>query len=224
VLRVVHAEIRIHSWLDAWCLGCARFDWDGGPVWGWDALISGDRAILRLVLEQRGPAVLLTNGSTGRALYRSLFPALMRDTFGVGMPPLHVESSRGSAGDLARFAGLYAWPDRRCEVTTTSVGLLIADGDGAAEAWPVDDRTFVVDAADPDIPTVTFGAFDNSGRPAVLYQTVLGAPARVERATRRPRECGARGDGSTSKIVDSTGSVGGANGCGRPVAPVGKRR
>jgi CubicO group peptidase (beta-lactamase class C family) len=176
VLRVVHAEIRIHSWLDAWCLGCARFDWDGGPVWGWDGLISGDRAILRLVPEQRGAAVLLTNCSTGRALYRSLFPALMRDAFGVGMPPLQVESSRGSAGDLARFAGVYAWPDRRCEVTTTSVGLLIADEDGAAEAWPVDDRTFVVDAADPDTPTVTFGAFDGSGRPAVLYQMLWGLP------------------------------------------------
>jgi CubicO group peptidase (beta-lactamase class C family) len=50
----------------------------------------------------------------------------------------------------------------------------------------------------------------------------VGAPARVGRATRR--ECGARGDGGTSKIVDSTGPVGGANGCGRPVAPVGKRR
>ena len=66
-------EVRIHGWLDAWCLGWARFDWDGGPVWGWDGLIEGQRAILRLLPEHRGAVVLLTNGSTGRALYRSLF-------------------------------------------------------------------------------------------------------------------------------------------------------
>ena len=47
VMRAAHAQIRICAWLDAWCLGWARFDWDGGPVWGWDGLISGSRAILR---------------------------------------------------------------------------------------------------------------------------------------------------------------------------------
>jgi CubicO group peptidase (beta-lactamase class C family) len=40
-LRAPQAEIRIHGWLDAWCLGWARFDWNGGPVWGWDGLIAG---------------------------------------------------------------------------------------------------------------------------------------------------------------------------------------
>jgi len=48
VLRATHAPVRIHGWLDAWCLGWARFDWQGGPVWGWDGLISGSRAILFL--------------------------------------------------------------------------------------------------------------------------------------------------------------------------------
>ena len=64
-------------------------------MWGWDGLISGSRAILRLVPGQRGAVVLLTNGSTGRALYRSLFPILMEAWFGVGMPALRLEPSPG---------------------------------------------------------------------------------------------------------------------------------
>jgi hypothetical protein len=66
---------------------------------------------------QRGAVVLLTNGSTGRALYRSLFPILMRAWFGIGMPALRLAPSLGAVGDLGRFAGVYAWPDRRWEVT-----------------------------------------------------------------------------------------------------------
>jgi CubicO group peptidase (beta-lactamase class C family) len=85
VLRTAHAEVRIQSWLDAWCLGLARFDWEGGPVWGWDGLISGDRAILRLLPDQHGAVVLLTNGSSGRALYRSLRQELVvRDVLNLG--------------------------------------------------------------------------------------------------------------------------------------------
>ncbi len=47
-LREVQADIAIHGWLDAWCLGWARFDWEGGPVWGWDGLIDGERSVLRI--------------------------------------------------------------------------------------------------------------------------------------------------------------------------------
>jgi hypothetical protein len=34
----VQAEVSICGWLDSWCLGWARFGWDGGQVWGWDGL------------------------------------------------------------------------------------------------------------------------------------------------------------------------------------------
>jgi CubicO group peptidase (beta-lactamase class C family) len=176
VLRATHAPVRIHGWLDAWCLGWARFDWQGGPVWGWDGLMSGSRAILRLLPQHRGAVVLLTNGSTGRALYRSLFPILMRAWFGIGMPALRLAPSPGAAGDLGRFAGVYAWPDRRWEVTARDTHLVMEGDGGIVEALPLDDRTFVVDAEDPDVPTVTFGGFGASGRPAVLYQMLWGLP------------------------------------------------
>jgi CubicO group peptidase (beta-lactamase class C family) len=119
MLRVAHAEVRIHAWLDAWCLGWARFDWEGGPVWGWDGVISGHRAILRIVPELRGALVLLTNANTGRAMYRSLFADLMQGWFGISVPRLRLEPSYGAAGDLSRFVGVYAWPDRRVEVKAT---------------------------------------------------------------------------------------------------------
>jgi Beta-lactamase len=86
-----------------------------------------------------------------------------------GAPP-------GAAGDLGRFAGVYAWPDRRWEVTASDTHLVMEGDGGTIEAQPLDDHTFVVDAEDPDVPTVTFGGFGASGRPAVLYQMLWGLP------------------------------------------------
>ena len=115
-LRAVQAEVSIHGWLDAWCLGWARFEWAGGAVWGWDGY---QRRAIGPADRSRADAavVLLTNGSTGRALYRTLFAELMDQLFGISVPPLRLDPSPGSAGDLARFAGVYGWPDREIEVT-----------------------------------------------------------------------------------------------------------
>lgn len=176
LLRDTQVEIRIHAWLDAWCLGWARFDWLGGPVWGWDGVIGGQRSVLRMVPEQRGAVVLLTNCGRGRAMYRSMFPLVMREWFGIGVPPLRLQPSAGAAGDLSRFAGVYAWPDRRWEVTAQDSHLVMAGAHGARDALPIDDRTFLIDADDPDTPTMTFGAFDGVGRPNALYQMLWGLP------------------------------------------------
>jgi CubicO group peptidase (beta-lactamase class C family) len=175
-LRATHEEIRIHAWLDAWCLGWARFDWDGGRVWGWDGLTSGQRAVLRLVPDSAGAAALLTNCATGRALYRSIFPRVMEGWFGVHVPPLRLEPSRGAAGDLSRFAGVYCWPDRRWDVTATDAGLVLHCGGRSVKGLPLDERTFLIDRGDPDTPTATFGGFDDDGRPGVLYEMLWGLP------------------------------------------------
>ena len=175
-LRAEHADVSIYGWLDSWCLGWARFDWAGGHVWGWDGVVNGERSVLRIVPEHQAAVVLMTNGSTGRAMYRSLFADLMESLFGIIVAPLRLDASPGAAGDLARFAGVYAWPDRRVEVTAAGSCLLIKDEAGEAEAHPLDERTFVVDAADPDTPTVTFGAFDAGGRPRVLYLMLWALP------------------------------------------------
>lgn len=177
-LRGSCEEVRIHAWLDAWCLGWARFDWDGGPVWGWDGLISGQRAVLRLVPEHDGAAVLLTNCGTGRELYRSIFPGIMEAWFGVHVPPLRLEPTDGAAGDLSRFAGVYAWPDLCWEVTPTNASLILESRGRKIESLPIDDRTFLVDADDPDTPTVTFAGFDDNGLPSVLYDMIWGLTRR----------------------------------------------
>jgi CubicO group peptidase (beta-lactamase class C family) len=175
-LRAVQAEVSIYGWLDSWCLGWARFDWPGGQVWGWDGLINGERSVLRIVPEHQAAVVLMTNSSTGRAMYRSLFADLMASLSGTSVPPLRLDAAAGAAGDLSRFAGMYAWPDRQVEVTATANGLLISSEDRQTEALPLDERTFLVDPADPDNPTVTFGAFDAAGRPRVLYDMLWGLP------------------------------------------------
>jgi CubicO group peptidase (beta-lactamase class C family) len=175
-LRAVHAEIPIYGWLDSWCLGWARFDWEGGPVWGWDGLVNGERSVLRIVPRQQAAVVLMTNCSTGRAMYRSLFADLMPSLCGISVPPLSLDAAAGAAGDLSRFVGSYAWPDRQVEVTVTADSLLISSEDGQTEAFPLNEGTFLTDPADPDNPAVTFGAFDTAGRPQVLYDVLWGLP------------------------------------------------
>jgi CubicO group peptidase (beta-lactamase class C family) len=175
-LRAIQTEVSIYGWLDSWCLGWAWFGWRGGLVWGWDGLVNGERSVLRVVPEHRAAVVLMTNSSTGRAMYRSLFPELMGSLFGISMPPLRLDPSPGAAGDLSRFAGVYAWPDRRIEVTATDNRLVIKDENEQVEALPLDERTFLTDPADPDNPTVTFGGFDTAGRPGVLYDMLWGLP------------------------------------------------
>ena len=175
-LREVHADVSIHGWLDGWCLGWARFEWAGAEVRGWDGLISGERSVLRIVPERRAAVVLMTNASTGRAMYRTLFAELMDSCFAIVVPPLRLDASPRAAGDLARFAGVYGWPDRRLDVAAVRGRLLITSELGEAEALPLDDRTFLVDPLDPDNPTVTFAAFDAVGRPRVLYEMLWGLP------------------------------------------------
>jgi len=175
-LREKHADVSIHGWFDAWCLGWASFHWSDGPVWGWDGLINGERSVLRLMPDRRAAVVVMTNSGTGRAMVRSLIPELMDSLFGIGVPPLRLETSVGAAGDLSRFAGVYGWPDRRVEVTATADRLAISEENRESDALPVDECTFLVDPADPDNPTVTFGAFDAAGRPGVLYVMLWGLP------------------------------------------------
>jgi hypothetical protein len=75
---------------------------------------------------------------------------------------------------LSRFAGVYGWPDRQVQVTATADGLLINSEGHRTAALPIDERTFLVSPADPDNPTVTFGAFDAAGSPGVLYEMLWG--------------------------------------------------
>jgi CubicO group peptidase (beta-lactamase class C family) len=166
---------RIHGWLDAWCLGWAYFDWDGVDVWGWDGLLTGERAVLRLLPERNAAVVLLANADTGRALFRDVAAELMRAELDIVLPPLRLHARAGAAGDLDRFAGAYAWPDDRVDVTVRGASLVLTTAAGETEGGPVDDRTFLVDASDPDNPTVTF-ALDGAGRPDALYTMLWGLP------------------------------------------------
>jgi CubicO group peptidase (beta-lactamase class C family) len=175
-MRAVGGDVRLHGWFDAWCHGWARFDWQGGPAFGWDGMLPGERSFLRILPERNAAVVLLTNGSTGRAMYRSLFAELLEQGFGIVMPPLQLDPVPGAAGDLERFAGSYAWPDRRAEVRVAGDGLRIEVDGESLHARPLDECTFFVDPADPDTPTVTFGEFGSDGMPAVLYLMLWGLP------------------------------------------------
>jgi CubicO group peptidase (beta-lactamase class C family) len=176
-LRIAHTEdVSIYGWFDSWCLGWARFGWDGGQGWWWDGLINGERSFLRIMPERQAAIALLTNASTGRALYRALFPDLMEAVSQIRIPELRLDPLKDGAGDLGRFAGVYAWPDHRVAIKAAGSGLLITTEGGTREALPLSDRVFLIDAEDPDNPTITFGSFDAAGRPHVLYQMLWGLP------------------------------------------------
>jgi hypothetical protein len=100
----------------------------------------------------------------------------MTSAFGVTPPPLRLEPKPGSAGDLARFAGVYAWPDRRVDVTAAGTHLVVSSEEGDAAALPLDGRAFLADPADPDNPAITFDAFDAGGRPGAVYLMLWGLP------------------------------------------------
>ena len=174
-LRVPHAEVVIRGWLDAWGLGLAWFDWQGGGAWGWDGLIGGERCALRLLPQHDAAVAVMTNGSTGRAMHEALLADLMMP-FGVTVPPRELIASPGAAGKLSRFAGTYAWPDQQYDVTTTPSGLVIKGSGDERAALPLDHRSFVVDPDDPDNPTITFGEFDADGRPHVIYDMLWALP------------------------------------------------
>jgi CubicO group peptidase (beta-lactamase class C family) len=167
---------RIHGWFDEWCLGWAYFDWDGVDVWGWDGLLSGERAVLRLVPERNAAVVMLANADSGRALFRGVAAELMQSELDIAVPPLRLDTDAAAAADLDRFAGAYAWPDDRVDVVVRGSALIVTSSAGEREGIAVDDRTFLVDASDPDNPTMTFGAFDSAGRPQVLYTMLWGLP------------------------------------------------
>jgi len=175
-LRVLHAPVSIPGWLDGWCLGWAVYAWEGGTAWGWEGLVPGERAALRLIPEQRTAVALLTNASNGRALLATLLTDLVPRVSSLHPTPLGLRPREGDAGDLSRFAGRYAWPDHEVVASVEDRALRIHSPQDVATALPLDDRTFVVDAADPDTPTVTFGDFGEDGRPGVLYDMIWGLP------------------------------------------------
>jgi len=175
-LREPHAEVAIHGWLDAWCLGWARFDWVGASVLGWDGLLPGQRAVLRILPDERAAIALLMNSDNGRAMYRSMFAEHLHEWLGVEMPQLHLEPSPGAAGQLDSYAGTYTWPDRQCRVVAEPDRLLI-DVDGRRrEAHPTTEGVFVVDPDDPDNPTVTFGHPDEQGRSQAIHLMLWALP------------------------------------------------
>ena len=173
-LRVVHADLSIPGWFDAWGLGLGRFDWDGVEVWGWDGVVNGERSVLRLLPDRDGAVVLLSNGSAGRAVARSVLREVVPTWFGINVATVRPDPLTDAPAQLTTYAGAYGWPDRRVDVTESARGLLVSEDGIARVAVPLDRRTFLLDRDDPDTPTITFDDFDRAGRPGVLYDMVWG--------------------------------------------------
>jgi hypothetical protein len=177
-LRQTRYDRGVHAWFDAWGRGIARFDWDGGTAWGWSGVTDGQRAELRILPEQRGAIALLTNASSGKAMYRSLVADLGPRLLGVRPPVLRLATRGDVDVDPSAYVGTYTWPERVYEVRLDAGRpVLVRDG-RIRPLEPLDERVFVVDRANPDVPTITFDRFDEHGRPGVVYVMVWGIPRR----------------------------------------------
>jgi CubicO group peptidase (beta-lactamase class C family) len=173
-MRVTHADVALPGFFHAWGLGWARFDWGAGETWGWDGIVDGQRAMLRMLPSHSGAVAVVCNGSTGRAMGRDLLGELVPATWGAAVPPLRLAPEDDEPRDLTAYAGTYAWPDRRIEVTASGRDLLLTENGVCRPAVPLDERSFLVDRDDPDAPIITFGDVDGAGRPGVLYDLVWG--------------------------------------------------
>lgn len=184
-MRERHATAAIPTYLDGWCLGWAILDWKGGPVWGWEGILSGHRAVLRLLPEHQGAVALLSNTSSGRALYRSLFPVLLERYFEVEMPSLAVSIAAMSPDDLSRYTGTFGWPQMSVVVESRSDHLEIQMPEGLVTAYPFGEGWFLKDPDDPDYgEAFTFRDFDSGGRPALLYYFLTALPRMNDRGPR----------------------------------------
>jgi hypothetical protein len=61
--------------------------------------------------EHSGALALTTNTNTGRDLYRSISPPLLKRHFGIEMPSDPARPRRRPTVDLESYEGVYAWPD-----------------------------------------------------------------------------------------------------------------
>jgi CubicO group peptidase (beta-lactamase class C family) len=175
VLREVSASPPLPNFLDDWCLGMARFRYEGGPVWGWDGIGPGHRAVLRF-LPGRGAIALLTNTSSGRDLYRSLFPVLFDRLFGVTMRPPFPPTDTVSGTPIDHFAGTYSWLDRSLVAAVSDGNMTLSQGEESVTTRRLGDATFALDPDRPADSSLTFAGFDETGRPQILYYLVWPFP------------------------------------------------
>jgi CubicO group peptidase (beta-lactamase class C family) len=93
----------------AWGLGWEIFDWAGsGTAIGHDGGTIGQSAFLRVVPGHNVAIALLTNGGNPIAVYRAVYPYLVRELTGVEMPDFPTPPAAALAVDASRYVGTYA--------------------------------------------------------------------------------------------------------------------
>ena len=98
-LRAVQCSVvPIHGWLDDWCLGWARSSTGpGGPVWGWDGLVTGRTGgAADPARAGRGGCVPQQRATMVGRSYRAVFTEVMAAEFGIQVPPLRLTPGSGA--------------------------------------------------------------------------------------------------------------------------------
>ena len=103
----------------------------------------------------------------------------MASLFGISVPPLRLDPCPAQPATCRASPASTHGPTGGWRSRPPGAACCIASEEGETEALPLDERTFLVDAADPDNPTVTFGAFDADGPAAGALRHAVGtAPCR----------------------------------------------
>jgi CubicO group peptidase (beta-lactamase class C family) len=171
----------------AWGLGWILFGWDGQNVIGHDGGTIGQLAFLRIVPDRRFAVALLTNGMTGRNLYKDLYARLFSERVGIEVPDTP-KPADGVEFEASLYAGVYERLNVRTEVEVQDGGLVasIEFGGPMKEMLPpiqreplkpINETSFLIHmpVVEEDMPFVFFD-FDDSGRPRYFHSGGRASP------------------------------------------------
>jgi CubicO group peptidase (beta-lactamase class C family) len=160
-------------------LGWILAEWDGERVIGHGGGTIGQTSFLQVLPDRRFGVCLLTNSSTGAALWRSLGSYLVEEFAGVRIPELPKPPDEPPALDLAKYAGSYHRLGLEIDLKAEN-GSLVANFKGTGplsslsppqegRARPIDAEIFSVSIGGADAGLAHFMDFDRRGRPRYLH-------------------------------------------------------
>jgi CubicO group peptidase (beta-lactamase class C family) len=176
-------------------LGWMLSEWDGERVIGHGGGTIGQLSFLQILPDRRFAVVLLTNSTTGGALWRDLGRYLFDEFTGVHMTEIPKAPDAAPKIDLQPYTGSYRRLGVEMELKVEDGKLVIeTKGTGPLASLappqtgtcrPIDKETFLTTIGGQDV-MMQFIDFDHNGRPKYVHAGGRVAK-RLDAATAKPR-------------------------------------
>jgi hypothetical protein len=176
-------------------LGWMLDEWDGERVLGHGGNTIGQASFLKVLPDRPFAITLLTNSTTGGALWRDLSRFLFTDIAGVHPPENPKLPAVAPKVDLKRYEGTYAKLGLEAELkaektglfaTLTQSGALASGPPQNATLMPVDKEIFLVNMMGEDV-VAHFLDFDKDGRPRYVHIGARVSRRKAEASTKKKK-------------------------------------